>query len=99
MTWRGIVAALLPRAARERILLRSRLISAVPPPGSVALGDLRRLEPLRRGFGSARVHPIARYYIESSLDMHRADTRGHVLEVGDDTYPRRLGTHVTASHV
>ena len=32
-----------------------------------------------------------RYYIERFLDKHRDDIRGHVLEVGDNTYTLRFG--------
>src|SRR5690349_4730369 len=99
MTLRGIAAALLPRAARERILLRARLAAALPPPGSVALGDLRRVEPISRGFGSERGQPIDRYYIESFLDTHRGDIRSAVLEIGGDAYTRRFGFGVSASDV
>ena len=35
--------------------------------------------------------PIDRYYVESFLARHADDIRGHVLEVGDDSYMCRFG--------
>lgn len=65
--------------------------SAPPIPGRVRFGDLRRTEPISREFGFDRGQPIDRHYIESFLERHRADVRGRVLEVGDDSYTRRFG--------
>ena len=57
----------------------------------VDFGALRRLEPISREFGFDRGLPIDRYYIEQFLSAHSTDVRGHVLEIGDDTYTRRFG--------
>jgi SAM-dependent methyltransferase len=70
--------------------LRRRLLG-IPPPGKVNFGDLRRLEPASRHFGTDRGLPIDRYYIEQFLGRHATDIRGRVLEVGDDVYTRRFG--------
>jgi SAM-dependent methyltransferase len=35
--------------------------------------------------------PIDRYYIERFLSAHASDVRGHVLEIGSDTYTHRFG--------
>lgn len=44
--------------------------------------------------------PIDRYYIENFLRSHREDIRGHVLEIGDDTYTKKFGgERVTRSDV
>jgi SAM-dependent methyltransferase len=48
-------------------------------------------KPLSTDFGYSRGTPIDRYYIENFLEGHSADIRGHVLEIGDDTYSRRFG--------
>jgi SAM-dependent methyltransferase len=68
------------------------------PVGWVRFGSLRRLGPISRNFGFDRGLPIDRYYVESFLARHASppgygmgDIRGHVLEVGDDTYTRRFG--------
>jgi glycosyltransferase involved in cell wall biosynthesis/SAM-dependent methyltransferase len=61
------------------------------PVGSVRFGSLRRLTPMSREFGYDRGQPVDRYYIERFLAAHRADVKGRVLEVGDDTYTRRFG--------
>lgn len=70
---------------------RWRRRDAVPPPGRVRLGDLRRVTPLSRQFGYDRGHPIDRYYIERFLEANRADVKGRVLEICDDTYTRKFG--------
>jgi glycosyltransferase involved in cell wall biosynthesis len=54
-------------------------------------GSLRRTEPFSRQFGFDRGTPVDRYYIESFLNDHSEDVRGHVLEIGDDSYSRRFG--------
>jgi SAM-dependent methyltransferase len=51
-------------------------------------------------FGLDRGLPIDRYYIERFLSAHASDVRGHVLEIGTDTYTRRFGRDcVTKSDV
>ena len=66
----------------------------------IDFGALRRLEPVSRTFGFDRGQPIDRFYIERFLTAHRADIRGRVLELGDDTYTRRFGgARVTRSDV
>jgi SAM-dependent methyltransferase len=52
---------------------------------------LRLFRPVRRFACFDEGLPIDRYYIDSYLLAHRQDIRGHVLEVGDDTYIRRFG--------
>ena len=62
-----------------------------PPVGRVRFGDLRRCTPISRRFGFDRGLPVDRYYIERFLSDHRDDVRGHVLEIGDDSYTKRFG--------
>ena len=63
-------------------------------------GGLRRVRPISRVFGLDRGQPIDRHYIESFLEKNAADIRGHVLEIGDDSYTRRFGGRlVTRSDV
>jgi SAM-dependent methyltransferase len=68
------------------------------PPGTVNLGDLRRLEPFSLDFGFDRGRPIDRGYIEEFLARHRRDVRGRVLEVGDDGYTRQFGGPAVVTH-
>jgi SAM-dependent methyltransferase len=77
------------------------------PNRPVRLGDLRRLAPLSRQFGFDRGKPVDRHYIESFLSAHSDAIRGHVLEIGDDSYSKRFGAeriakqdvlHVEAGH-
>jgi hypothetical protein len=62
-------------------------------------GLLWRRRPVSRNWGFDRGTPIDRFYIEAFLERHRADVRGRVLEVRDDTYTRRFGGHGVESHV
>ena len=55
---------------------------------TIDFGGLRRLEPVSRKFGFDRGLPIDRFYIEQFLATHQTNVRGHVLELGDDTYTR-----------
>jgi SAM-dependent methyltransferase len=63
------------------------------------MGTLRRTQPLSSRFGADRGQPVDRYYIESFLDAHRDDIRGHVLEIKDSAYTVRFGNEVTVSDV
>ena len=70
------------------------------PVGWVNFGNLRRLTPISREFGYDRGLPIDRYYIEGFLAHHADDVQGRVLEIGENTYTRRLGgDRVTKSDV
>jgi SAM-dependent methyltransferase len=58
------------------------------------------LEPVSRQFGFDRGKPVDRWYIERFLDRQRADVRGAVLEVAEDTYTQWYGDgQVTRSDV
>ena len=58
------------------------------------------LQPVCTRWGFSRGHPIDRYYIEDFLARHRTDIRGHVIEIGDNTYTRQFGgTEVSRSDV
>ena len=57
----------------------------------VSFGNLGCTTPVSRQFGYDRGTPIDRYYIESFLSNNVGDIKGHVLEVGDDTYTRKFG--------
>jgi len=77
--------------------LRRRVLG-IPPPGKVDFGDLRRVTPISRHFGTDRAlvghqagQPIDRYYIERFLAACMEDIRGRVLEIGENTYTSRFG--------
>lgn len=80
-----------------------RWLWRIPPPGRVDFGELRRLAPLSRDFGTDRGQALDRYYIERFLEAHAADVQGRVLEVGDRSYTQRFGagrvTHSDVLHV
>lgn len=71
-----------------------------PPVGGVKFGHLRRITPIAADFGYRRGGPVDRVYIEGFLDEHRADIRGHCLEIGDASYTYRFGANrVTTADV
>jgi SAM-dependent methyltransferase len=70
---------------------QQRGLSSAGEAGCVSLGDLRRLLPISAVWGFDRGVPIDRYYIEGFLERHSVDVRGHVLELGDDSYTIRFG--------
>jgi SAM-dependent methyltransferase len=85
------------RAFRVFAWLR-RIFLGIPQPGAVDFGDLRRTTPIGRHFGADRPlsggqpgMPVDRHYVERFLEAHAGDIRGHVLEIGEDTYTRRFG--------
>jgi len=53
--------------------------------------SLPGLEPVTRDAGNSRGEPIDRWYVHEFLWSHRADVRGHVLEVSDPGYTSYLG--------
>jgi SAM-dependent methyltransferase len=88
MGWmRKVVPAPILEPARALV----RWWGGQPPVGRIDFGALARLQPISRSFGTDRGLAIDRYYIERFLDAHRADVRGRVLEIGEDTYTRRFG--------
>jgi SAM-dependent methyltransferase len=61
---------------------------------------LWRLGPIRRQFGFGHGQAIDRYYIEQFLSTYASDVRGHVLEVAENKYTKRIGgERVTRSDV
>lgn len=97
MTNRAVTAIKRLLPARPRRWLRIARLSTV---GWIELGRLRRLQPASRNFGWERGLPIDRYYIERFLSAHAEDIKGHVLEIGEDTYTQQFGgTRVTKSDV
>jgi SAM-dependent methyltransferase len=85
---------------RRNVLRRFRVVW--PPIGMVRFGGLRRLTPVSRARGSDRGTPVDRYYIEHFITRHAGqdqyvlgDIKGHVLEVGDDTYAGAFGAGIT----
>ena len=80
-----------------------RHLLRIPPPGAVDFGDLRRLAPVSRHFGTDRGQALDRYYIGRFLEAHAADVQGRVLEIGDRSYTQRYGgervTHSDVLHV
>jgi len=96
----GTLARLVLPGPVDEWLRRWRLGEAPVPPGRVRFGDLRRLTPMSRAFGSDRGQPVDRHYIETFLGRNASDIRGRVLEIGDATYTRRFGGQlVTRSDV
>lgn len=83
-------SARLPRAVRGRLMRRFR---------PVRWGNLRRVEPRSRSWGSSRGDPLDRWYIERFIQEHVGVIRGRVLEIMDPRYTLLGGTAVTRSDI
>ena len=81
------------------MMLRSALNRLTAPLRRARGGDVMEgsraasTTPLCREYGYSRGTPIDRHYIEAFLERHSSDIRDRVLEIGDDTYSRRFGSH------
>ena len=98
----GRTAVALRRLEALRQYALDHLHLVWPPVGMVRFGSLRRLAPISAARGADRGSPIDRYYIEHFLGRHAGqqdyvlgDIKGHVLEIGDDSYTRMFGSAVT----
>lgn len=87
----GFFSRVVPAPVLEPIKALVRWWDGQPPVSGVDFGDLRRLRPISRAFGTDRGQAIDRYYVERFLDARREDVRGRVLEIGESTYTRRYG--------
>ena len=87
----GVLKRVIPAPLLEPAKALARWWQGQPTVGGIDFGQLRRLEPVSRSFGTDRGLAIDRYYLERFLDAHRADVRGRVLEIGEDVYTRRFG--------
>lgn len=88
---KAVTKAVLHPEVRHWLRVQQQRLTVWPPVGFVRFGSLRRLQPISRAFGFDRGLCIDRYYIENFLGEYTEDIRGHVLEIGDDTYTRRFG--------
>jgi SAM-dependent methyltransferase len=96
----GYLGRVIPAPVLKPAKALVRWLQGQPPLSSVDFGGLQRLEPFSRAFGTDRGLAIDRFYIERFLAARRADIRGRVLEIGEDTYTRRFGgDQVTRSDV
>jgi SAM-dependent methyltransferase len=84
-----IAAALAKRLPPELRRRTSWRIQRLIRPAQ--LGLLSRTSPLSAHWGHDRGIPIDRHYIEHFLTVHRADLRGHALEVKDARYTGQPG--------
>jgi SAM-dependent methyltransferase len=99
----GLFARVVPAPVLKSAKSMLRWWEGQPQVHGVNFGDLRQLRPVSRAFGCDRGLAIDRYYIERFLDARRADIRGRVLEIGDNTYTTRFGgglvSHSDVLHV
>lgn len=99
---RSIATKILSESTRKWIRKQQRVLKLQSVPvGTVDFGSLRRLTPISPIFGIDRdLISVERYYIESFLDLHRADIKGRVLEMGEPLYTEKFGDgEVTKSDV
>ena len=97
----AIVKAVFPVKVQRWLVAQQRSHRMQwPRAGTIQFGDLRRITPISRFFGTDRGLPIDRYYIERFLSAHASDIQGHVLEMGDAFYTQKFGgARVTTSDV
>jgi len=88
---RSRVVRILP--VRLRRAVRRRRGERIPT-GGVRFGDFADTVPIGTRWGFDRGTPVDRRYIDAFLERHRSEIRGRVLEIADDTYARRFGSHV-----
>jgi hypothetical protein len=86
----GTLSTLGTVSVRHELPATDRIRDRIPI-GEVDFGDLDGLAPVSADWGFDRGQPVDRYYIERFLQQHAGDIRGHVLEIGDDSYTRRFG--------
>jgi SAM-dependent methyltransferase len=89
LTAKAAARKLVPLSIRQSLRRAPRLLGSRAQ--AIDFGSLRRVTPISRHWGADRGLPIDRFYIESFLQEHARDVRGHVLEVRDDAYTRRFG--------
>ena len=91
-----VIPALVLKPAKALV----QWLQGQPSLSSVDFGGLQHLEPFSRTFGTDCGLPVDRFYIEHFLAVRRANIRGRVLEIGEDTYTRTFGSdQVTRSNV
>jgi hypothetical protein len=95
-----MIKAAVPQTMRRWLRRSQQRLTLWPPLGCVRYGNLRRLQPVSRAFGTDRGQCVDRHYIEAFLGDNRDCIRGRVLEIGDPEYTRKFGgSAVTRSDV
>ncbi len=95
----GFARIVLPQKLRHALYFH-KAHHPMPPVHCIRFGSFNRVTPFSRMFGFDRGTAVDRYYIEAFLETCASDVKGHVLEVGDNTYTRRMGgDKVTSSDI
>jgi SAM-dependent methyltransferase len=88
---RALARRVVPAGARAWLRKQQKVLRRTVSPWRGGWITPGHVTPLTTDYGISRGQPIDRYYIESFLEKHAEDIRGHVLEFGDDYYTRRFG--------
>ncbi len=83
--------AVLPLETRRWLRLQQTRASERPAYRMIRFGSFRRVEPIHRGFDTARGTFVDRHYMDQFLTRYAKDVKGCVLETGDNTYTRLYG--------
>jgi len=95
--FKKILKEMLPISFQRRIWALFRLRPII---GRVRFGSMRRLKPISKTYGFDRGQPVDRYFIEKFLASQAVHIRGHVLEIGNNTYTKMFGRdRVTQSDI
>jgi hypothetical protein len=65
----------------------------------IAFDDFSRTEPVSTKFGFDRGTPVDRYFIEKFLQNQSKSIHGHVLEISESTYSRKIGENITSFEI
>src|SRR5919107_4415399 len=87
--WRAAILELENHRRALEEMTRCERVSTAE--NAVQWGNLRRLEPVSRVWGTDRGQPVDRYFIERYLEANRRWIRGSALEVKDPGYVLRFG--------
>jgi SAM-dependent methyltransferase len=97
---KSLAKSIIPEQSINWLRGNQKNLKRKPAVGRVRFGELRRIQPIDHHFGMKWGQPVDRYYIEKFLVQYANDIRGHVLEIGDNTYTQRFGCeNVTQSDV
>jgi SAM-dependent methyltransferase len=98
MKFKNVLKKILPNSTKPWLRRRSIAFERLLRLAGVSSGGslLRRTTPINPyDYGESRGQCIDRYYIETFLEAHADDVRGHILDFSDDTYARRFGGNKT----
>ena len=87
---KGLVKSIGVTVELFKDLLKDILQYMIRKKDVIIFNDLNRISPVGSKFGINRGTPIDRYYIENFLRKNSSLIKGRILEVGSDSYSRKM---------